>query len=78
VAWLLAFDGAYRSWFWLCALAWDVLACGFAALVFWATLKTFDRYLVRMPETTGGGLDRKTRARHRRPSRHRLVLSGRG
>ena len=38
--------------FWLLAPAWCVLAWAFAAAMFWATLKTFDRCLGRMPETS--------------------------
>ena len=37
--------------FWLVALAWCLLACAFAAAMFWATLRTFDRCLGRMPES---------------------------
>ena len=41
------------SWkFWLFATAWCVVAWVFAATMFWATLRTFDRCLGRMPETS--------------------------
>jgi hypothetical protein len=46
----LQYATSTRWKFWLLALAWCVLASTFAAAVFWATKKTFDRCLGRMPE----------------------------
>ncbi len=47
----LQYATSARWKFWLLALAWCVLASTFAAAMFWATKKTFDRCLGRMPET---------------------------
>jgi ABC-type transport system involved in multi-copper enzyme maturation permease subunit len=44
--------GSSRVPFWCCAFTWTVLAATFAGLTYWATLKTFDRYLGRMLETS--------------------------
>jgi hypothetical protein len=48
---LLYHYGSSRGPFWCCAFAWTMLAWTFAGLTYWATLKTFDRYLGRMLET---------------------------
>jgi ABC-type Na+ efflux pump permease subunit len=50
--WLVEHASGDRWKFWLIALAWCLLACAFAAAMFWATLRTFDRCLGRMPETS--------------------------
>ncbi len=50
--WLLENRGGPAWKFWLLAAAWCALAWAFAAAMFWATLRTFDRCLGRMPETS--------------------------
>ena len=49
--WLLENRGSPAWKFWLLAIAWCALAWAFAAALFWATLRSFDRCLGRMPET---------------------------
>jgi hypothetical protein len=53
--WLVNHPESGRWKLWLCALAWCVLALAFAAVMFWAALKSFDRCLGRMPETIVSG-----------------------
>jgi ABC-type transport system involved in multi-copper enzyme maturation permease subunit len=50
--WLVDHPWSSRWKFWLVALAWCALAWMFAAAMFWAALKSFDRCLGRMPETS--------------------------
>jgi hypothetical protein len=52
--WILDHPWNWNSrWrFWLIASAWCTLAAAFAAAMFWAALKSFDRCLGRMPETS--------------------------
>jgi hypothetical protein len=69
LAWLTTFGGVQRPWFWICAMAWNVLIWAFAAAVFWATLRTFDLYMERMPETSRMGVV----ARRRRVAARRLT-----
>ncbi len=52
LGWLQEHRGGSAWKFWLCATAWCALAWAFAAALFWATLRTFDRCLGRMPETS--------------------------
>jgi ABC-type transport system involved in multi-copper enzyme maturation permease subunit len=51
--WLLNHPSSVRWKFWLFALAWCALAWAFAAALYWAALKSFDRCLGRMPEKQG-------------------------
>ncbi len=59
-----------RRWqFWIIMSCWCLLACGLAAVLYWVALRSFDRQLGRMPETSQGGEAIKPR---------RLVLVGAG
>jgi ABC-type transport system involved in multi-copper enzyme maturation permease subunit len=48
--WLIDKPGHSRWKFWLLASGWCAVASAFAALMFWAALKSFNRCLGRMPE----------------------------
>jgi hypothetical protein len=52
LGWLQEHRGGLAGKFWLVATAWCALAWAFAAAMFCATLRTFDRCLVRMPEAS--------------------------
>ena len=44
--------GAGRWQFWLIMSCWCLLACGLAGAMYWIALRSFDRQLGRMPETS--------------------------
>jgi hypothetical protein len=61
-----------RGLFWLCALAWEVLAATAAALMYWGMLRTFDLYLGRVRETSASNRNPNQRVRRSRPDDLRL------
>jgi len=71
IATIQALDSADagRAQFWVIMSCWCLLACGLAGAMYWLALRSFDRQLGRMPETSQG-------ARAIEPPR--LVLVGAG
>jgi ABC-type transport system involved in multi-copper enzyme maturation permease subunit len=73
--WILENRGAGRGKFWLLALGWCLLAWALAAALFWAALRSFDRCLGRMPETSASGPEQVEEAASARPGPHGLAAT---